>query len=102
MDKTLQESVSRFRKVLLADEALYDAFVASIQSALIEAPAEIGVVGLAKFIADRIIGKEEKGKGEKQLDVGKIKALWKANWSVPKIADEMGVCDGVIADILGV
>ena len=30
------------------------------------------------------------------FDVGKLAALWKAGWSVPKIADEMGVSEPTV------
>jgi len=35
--------------------------------------------------------KEQKSSGRKPFDVGKMNALLQAGWSVPKIADEMGV-----------
>ena len=36
----------------------------------------------------------------KELDMGKIKALYKAGWSISKIADEMGVSYGTIQNRL--
>lgn len=45
--------------------------------------------------------KEEAKDEEKRLDIGKIFALWNANWNTHKIADEMGVENSVIVDILG-
>jgi len=40
--------------------------------------------------------KEQKGK--RNLDTGKVNALWKAGWTVHKIADEMGVEDEQISE----
>lgn len=40
--------------------------------------------------------KEKKPRKGKPFDTGKLKALHDAGWSVPKIADEMGVSDQTI------
>ena len=34
------------------------------------------------------------------FDVGKLSALWKAGWSIPKIADEMGVSEPTVRKYL--
>jgi len=46
------------REELIADKDLYNAFVASIASALKEIPAGTGLYDVAKAVADRIIGEE--------------------------------------------
>lgn len=59
---TIQESTELFQKLqsaLTEDMVLYDAFVASIASALKEMPPRIDRWYAAKRIADRIIGREE-------------------------------------------
>lgn len=59
---TVQENTELFRKlqsVLMEDKVLYDAFVASIASALKEVPAGTGLYDVAKAVADRVIGREE-------------------------------------------
>lgn len=40
--------------------------------------------------------KEETKKGRKPFDMGKLKALVDGGWTVPKIADEMGVSEQTI------
>lgn len=52
-------AVKIVRDNLIEDKALYDAFVASIVSALKEVPAGTGLYDVAKAVADRIIGREE-------------------------------------------
>lgn len=52
------EAAKILRHSFLTNRHLYDAFVASIESGLREAPAENGLHVVAKFIADRIIGEE--------------------------------------------
>ena len=39
---------------------------------------------------------EKKPGTKKEFDTGKMNALLKAGWSVPKIADEMGVSDPTV------
>lgn len=59
---TVQENIELFRKLqsaLTEDKFLYDAFVASIASALKELPRESDLQDVAKVVADRIIGREE-------------------------------------------
>ena len=59
---TVQENIELFRKLqstLTEDKVLYEAFVASIESALKEMPPHIDRWCAAKRIADRIIGREE-------------------------------------------
>lgn len=48
------------RAEILADKYLYDSLVASIASALKEAPIGSRVCDLARVVADRIIGVEER------------------------------------------
>ena len=57
----------------------------------------------------KIVPKQEKQeqKAPKQtarkkssFDVGKLAALWKAGWSIPKIADEMGVSEPTVRKYL--
>lgn len=55
----VQKIVSELRQDLLSDKELYNAFVASIASALKEIPAGTGVYDVAEAVADRIIGREE-------------------------------------------
>lgn len=58
---TVQENTELFRKLqsaLIEDKVLYDAFVASIASALKEIPAGTGLYDVAQAAADRIIGTE--------------------------------------------
>lgn len=58
---TIQENTELFLKlksVLIEDKILYDAFVASIASALKEIPAETWIYDVAKAVADRIMGVE--------------------------------------------
>ncbi len=58
---TVQENTELFRKLqsaLIEDKALYDAFVASIASALKEVPAGTGLYDVAQTVADRIIGRK--------------------------------------------
>lgn len=59
---TVQENIVLFQKLqsaLKEDRALYDAFVASIESAIREFIPHIDRECAAKRIADRIIGREE-------------------------------------------
>lgn len=55
--ETIQEAATILRNVLSSDKEFYDAFVASIKSALKES-ADIDSIAVAKAIADRIIGEE--------------------------------------------
>lgn len=58
----VQENTELFRKLQSApteDKVLYDAFVASIASALKELPRELDLQDAAQTVADRIIGREE-------------------------------------------
>lgn len=52
-------AVKIVRDNLIEDKVLYDAFVASIVSALKEVPAGTGLYDVAKAVADRIIEREE-------------------------------------------
>lgn len=57
---TVQENIELFRKLqsaLIEDKFLYNAFVASIESAIKELPLCIDRECAAKRIADRIIGR---------------------------------------------
>ena len=56
---TQQELINKLRNELLSDKELYNAFVASIESALKELPAGTGLYYVAQMVADRIIGREE-------------------------------------------
>lgn len=56
--KTIQEATKVLRHSLITDAVLYDAFRASIESALKEIPTGTGLYDVAKAIADRIIGEE--------------------------------------------
>lgn len=47
------------KSALIEDKILYDAFVASIESAIKELPSCIDRECVARRIADRIIGREE-------------------------------------------
>lgn len=47
------------RDSIIEDKVLYDALVASIESALKEVPAGTGLYDVAQAVADRIIGREE-------------------------------------------
>ena len=58
-EKYIRKIVSEIRQELLLDKVLYDAFVASIESAIKELPAHIDRECAARRIADRIIGREE-------------------------------------------
>lgn len=51
-------AVKIVRNNLIEDEALYDAFVASIESTIRELPPKIDRECVARRIADRIIGTE--------------------------------------------
>lgn len=57
--ETIEDSARIIRHSFLADKTLYDAFVASIESTLLEMPSRIDIQCMAKRIADRIIGREE-------------------------------------------
>lgn len=64
---TVQENTELFRKLqsaLIEDKFLYDAFVASIEIALLEMPSRIDIQRMARRIADRIIGREERNEGK--------------------------------------
>ncbi len=50
------KAIIQFREALLSDNILYNAFLASIESALKEIPAGTGLYDVAKAVADRIIG----------------------------------------------
>lgn len=56
---TQQELIAELRNQLLSDKELYNAFAASIASALKEIPAGTGLYDVAEAVADRIIGREE-------------------------------------------
>lgn len=59
--QTIQDNITaitQFREALLSDEVLYNAFLASIESALKEISANDSIEDVAKAIADRIIGEE--------------------------------------------
>ncbi len=56
---TQQELINKLRNELLSDKELYNAFVASIESAIKELPPHIDRECAARRIADRIIGREE-------------------------------------------
>ena len=59
--ETIQEAATILRNVLSSDKDFYDAFVASIESALDEipeGPEEMKLCDVAKAIANRIIGEE--------------------------------------------
>lgn len=59
--QTVQENVNaiiQFRETLLSDEVLYNAFLASIESALKESDPNDSIETVAKSIADRIIGED--------------------------------------------
>lgn len=62
---TVQENIELFRKLqsaLIEDKFLYDAFVASIESAIKELPSCIDRECAARRIADRVIGRENDAK----------------------------------------
>lgn len=54
-----QELITKFRNQLLSDKELYNALVASIESAIRELPPRIDRESAARRMADRIIGREE-------------------------------------------
>lgn len=56
---TQQELIIELRNQLLSDKELYNALVASIESAIKELPPRIDRECAARRIADRIIGREE-------------------------------------------
>ncbi len=56
---TQQKLINKLRNELLSDKELYNAFVASIESAIKELPAHIDKECAARRMADRIIGREE-------------------------------------------
>lgn len=56
--QTIQEAAKTLRHSLITDATLYDAFCASIESALKEIPTGAGLYDVAKAIAERIIGEE--------------------------------------------
>lgn len=56
---TQKELIMEFRNQLLSDKELYNAFVASIASALKDIPVGIGVYAVAEVVTERIIGREE-------------------------------------------
>lgn len=53
-----QELITELRNQFLSDKELYNAFVASIESAIRELPPRIDRECAARRIADRIIGRE--------------------------------------------
>lgn len=55
--ETVTDAVKVLRHSLIADKELYNAFVASIASALKEIPAGTGLYDVAEAVADRIIGR---------------------------------------------
>ena len=55
----IRKTVFELRQELLSDKKLYNAFVASIQSAIRELPPRIDRECAARRIADRIIGRKE-------------------------------------------
>lgn len=57
--ETIEDSARIIRHSFLADKTLYNAFVASIESAIKELPSCIDRECAARRIADRIIGREE-------------------------------------------
>lgn len=57
--ETVMDSVKVLRHSLITDKELYNAFVASIESAIREIPTGIDRECVARKIADRIIGREE-------------------------------------------
>lgn len=57
--QTIQEATKVLRHSLTTDATLYDAFCASIESALKEAAPSDSIETVAKSIADRIIGEEQ-------------------------------------------
>lgn len=56
---TQQELITELRNQFLSDEELYNALVASIESAIKELLSHIDRECAARRIADRIIGREE-------------------------------------------
>lgn len=52
-------AVKIVRDNLIEDKELYDAFLASIASALKELPRESDLEDVAKLVADRVIGKDD-------------------------------------------
>ncbi len=52
------KAIIQFREALLSDEVLYNAFLSSIESALIETPPSKSIEQVSKAVADRIIGAE--------------------------------------------
>ncbi|MFQ9515309.1 MAG: hypothetical protein ACLRZ9_05725 [Eubacterium sp.] len=56
--ETIQDSTKVLLHSLNADKELYNAFLASITSALKELPRESDLEDVAKAVADRIIGKD--------------------------------------------
>lgn len=56
--QTIQEATKVLRHSLIAEKDLYNAFLASIESALKEASLSDSIETVAKSIADRIIGEE--------------------------------------------
>lgn len=56
--KTIREATETLRNALLTDTDLYNAFTASIKSALYELPKESDIDDASKRIIDRIIGRD--------------------------------------------
>lgn len=56
--KTIQDSTKVLLYSINADKEIYNAFLASITSALKELPREPDLEDVAKAVADRIIGKD--------------------------------------------
>ncbi len=56
--KTTQEAAKVLRHNLMVDKSLYNAFVASIKSALMDLPEETYLKDASELIVNRIIGEE--------------------------------------------
>lgn len=62
--------------------------------------AELAKLLTAQVEEPQAAPKPEPKKQKVQLDMGKVKALRKAGWTLEKIADEMGVSTSTIANKL--
>ena len=58
IDFKIQQAFSIVRNIFIADKEMYDLLVACIESALRESTIEREYSGIAKKIADRIIGND--------------------------------------------
>lgn len=56
--KTVENACTVLRHELMTDKDLYEAFLSSIESALKEVPAGMGMYDVSRKILDRIIGRE--------------------------------------------